>query len=123
VLAAGLTPVGAVFHVFPPPGGVTGVVLLAESHLAVHTWPERGVVTLDVYVCNVSGDNSAAASQVVDALVDAFAPGQVQRRYWLRGQGAPDDRNLASASASASAIESAPAPAPAPATVDRVSGP
>jgi hypothetical protein len=38
-------------------GGVTGVVLLAESHLAVHTWP-AAAVTLDVYVCN-SGDNSA----------------------------------------------------------------
>ena len=34
---AGLTPVQALFHTFPQPGGVTGVVLLAESHLAVHT--------------------------------------------------------------------------------------
>jgi len=53
VQAAGLTPVDGVFHRFPLPGGVTGVVLLAESHVAVHTWPERGAVTLDVYVCNL----------------------------------------------------------------------
>ena len=33
-------------------GGVTGVVLLAESHVAIHTWPELGNVTLDIYVCN-----------------------------------------------------------------------
>jgi S-adenosylmethionine decarboxylase len=85
VQAAGLTVVGELFHVFPPPGGVTGVVLLAESHLAVHTWPERGVVTLDVYVCNVSVDNSAAALAVVDVLIAAFAPRQVQRQHWLRG--------------------------------------
>jgi S-adenosylmethionine decarboxylase len=85
VQAAGLTPVSELFHVFPPPGGVTGVVLLAESHLAVHTWPERGAVTLDAYVCNVSADNSVAASQLVDRLIAAFAPRQVQRRRWLRG--------------------------------------
>jgi S-adenosylmethionine decarboxylase len=57
----GLSAVGELFHRFDGGGGVTGVVLLAESHLAVHTWPELGAVTLDVYVCNFSGDNSARA--------------------------------------------------------------
>ena len=85
VSAAGLTPVGELFHVFPPPGGVTGVVLLAESHLAVHTWPERGAVTLDAYVCNLGSDNSAAAQRLVDQLIAAFAPKHVQRQRWLRG--------------------------------------
>jgi hypothetical protein len=60
VAGSGLTPVGELFHRFEPGGGVTGVVLLAESHLAVHTWPELGAVTMDVYVCNFSGDNGAA---------------------------------------------------------------
>jgi spermidine synthase len=41
--------------------GVTGTVLLAESHLAIHTWPETGSVTIDVYVCNFSADNSGKA--------------------------------------------------------------
>ena len=53
---SGLTVVGDDFHQFASvdgePGGVTGLVLLAESHLAVHTWPELNAVTLDVYVCN-----------------------------------------------------------------------
>ena len=40
------------------PQGVTGTVLLAESHLAIHTWPEHGFVTIDVYVCNLATDNS-----------------------------------------------------------------
>ena len=62
--APGLTPVGQVFHQFgsaAAPAGATGAVILAESHLAVHTWPELNAVTLDLYVCNFSQDNSVAA--------------------------------------------------------------
>ena len=47
----GLTPVGQVFHQFgsaAEPAGATGAVILAESHLAVHTWPELNAVTLDL---------------------------------------------------------------------------
>jgi len=85
VQAAGLTPVGELFHAFPAPGGVTGVVLLAESHLAVHTWPELGAVTLDAYVCNIDSDNSARAQQLLDQLIAAFAPQQVERHRVQRG--------------------------------------
>jgi S-adenosylmethionine decarboxylase len=85
---AGLTPVQVLFHTFPPPGGVTGVVLLAESHLAVHTWPELGAVTLDAYVCNLGQDNSARAEALVAALIAAFAPAAVDRQRWLRGRAA-----------------------------------
>ena len=85
VRAAGLKPVGELFHRFPAPGGVTGVVLLAESHLAVHTWPERSAVTLDAYVCNVSADNSGAALQLIEQLIAAFAPRAVQRQQLRRG--------------------------------------
>ena len=53
--------------------GITGVVLLAESHLAVHTWPELGAVTLDVYVCNHGADNTARANALLAHLLDAFA--------------------------------------------------
>jgi len=71
VRQTGLQAVGELFHRFPAlpgqlqPPGITGVVLLAESHLAVHTWPELGAVTLDVYVCNLGGDNSAAAETLL----------------------------------------------------------
>mgnify|MGYP000603186793 CR=1 FL=1 len=88
VAAAGLTGVGELFHRFDPSeggGGVTGVVLLAESHLAVHTWPELGAVTLDVYVCNYSGDNSARAERLLAALEALFRPAAVQRQRLLRG--------------------------------------
>ncbi|WP_280153198.1 adenosylmethionine decarboxylase [Piscinibacter sp. XHJ-5] len=83
--AAGLQPVGELFHRFPPPGGVTGVVLLAESHLAVHTWPELAAATLDVYVCNFGADNSGRAESLLSALVAAFDPQAVQRHAVQRG--------------------------------------
>lgn len=77
-LDAGLTVVDEKFHVFPDwngqPGGITGTLLLAESHLAIHTWPERRGVTLDVYVCNFTGDNDAKAQQLFDALMVTFRP-------------------------------------------------
>lgn len=39
------------WHVFPEPGGVTGLALLAESHLAIHTFPEHGFAALNLYCC------------------------------------------------------------------------
>jgi S-adenosylmethionine decarboxylase len=85
VAAAGLQPVGELFHTFPAAGGVTGVVLLAESHLAVHTWPELQAVTLDVYVCNYGADNSARAHALLDALLAAFRAERVERHALERG--------------------------------------
>lgn len=71
--AVGLTPLSAHFHQFEP-SGATGVVILAESHLAIHTWPESRHVTLDVFVCNYSRDNTARAHQLYHELESAFAP-------------------------------------------------
>lgn len=96
VADAGLTPVAELFHRFdaPPaadaPPGITGVVLLAESHLAVHTWPELAAVTLDVYVCNVGADNSARADRLLDALCAVFSPDAVDRQSLRRGRGLAD---------------------------------
>ena len=88
--AAGLTPVGELFHRFADageaPAGITGVVLLAESHVAVHTWPELGAATLDVYVCNLGADNSRRAEALLAALVGAFAPQAVERHALERGE-------------------------------------
>jgi S-adenosylmethionine decarboxylase len=39
------------FHTFPDPGGVTGFVMLTESHLACHTYPEHGIATFNLYCC------------------------------------------------------------------------
>lgn len=44
------TVVGEAYHRFEP-NGVTGVVLIAESHLSIHTWPSRGYVAVDIFTC------------------------------------------------------------------------
>lgn len=76
---AGLTLVGESFHDFGEGLGVTGALVLAESHLAIHTWPESGYVTLDVFVCNYTADNSDKAKQVFETLIEAYCPQRVQR--------------------------------------------
>ena len=85
VASAGLCAVAELFHRFPAPGGVTGVVLLAESHLALHTWPEHEAVTLDVYVCNVGADNSARAEHLMQLLRQSFAAQSVHLQRLQRG--------------------------------------
>jgi S-adenosylmethionine decarboxylase len=96
VQAAGLQSVAQLFHTFPStalgpgcatsPGGVTATVLLAESHLCVHTWPEQRGVTLDVYVCNFGGDHSAKAHALMDALLALFQAQHAVRNTLQRGQ-------------------------------------
>ncbi|MGE5161338.1 MAG: polyamine aminopropyltransferase [Betaproteobacteria bacterium] len=90
-----LTIVDDKWHVFPDwngqPGGITGTILLAESHLAIHTWPERAGVTLDVYVCNFTADNTGKAERLFEALMMAFRPkSQVVNRI-VRGDLAAGD--------------------------------
>ena len=81
---SGLTIVGDRFFQFEP-HGVTGTVLLAESHLAIHTWPEAGFVTVDVYVCNYTTDNTAKAERVFKALDAALKPRRKRFQAILRG--------------------------------------
>ena len=80
----GLTVVGDSFHQFEPQG-VTGTVLLAESHLAIHTWPEHGFVTVDVYVCNLATDNSDKAKRLFQALEGALQPQRTKFQAIHRG--------------------------------------
>jgi S-adenosylmethionine decarboxylase len=82
--ASGMSIVGDSFHQFEP-AGVTGTVLLAESHLAIHTWPEHGFVTIDVYVCNYTTDNSAKAERLLRAMQDAMKPQRVKFQAIHRG--------------------------------------
>ncbi len=103
VRLAGLSVVGDDFHQFSDASGeasgVTGLVLLSESHLAVHTWPELNAVTLDVYVCNFREDNTGKATALADSLVDLFQPGRNNRNSLQRGSPtaphSPDRNHLA----------------------------
>jgi S-adenosylmethionine decarboxylase len=89
VEAVGLQAVNQLFHTFPGtpkgPGGVTATVLLAESHICLHTWPEQRAVTIDVYVCNFGGDHSAKARGLMFALVNRFQPEWTEQRSMDRG--------------------------------------
>jgi len=89
VQAVGLQNVNQLFHTFPGsaghPGGVTATVLLAESHVCLHTWPEQKAVTADVYVCNFSGDHSARARDLMAAIIDRFQPEWTEQRSLDRG--------------------------------------
>ena len=91
VEAAGLQPVNQLFHTFPAtvqgPGGVTATVLLAESHVCLHTWPEQRAVTIDVYVCNFGADHSAKARGLMTSMVDRFQPEWTEQRSLDRGDG------------------------------------
>lgn len=59
--AAGATVLSAHFHGFPNRGGITGVVLLAESHISIHTWPEIGFAAIDIFMCGAADAHAAAA--------------------------------------------------------------
>ena len=61
--AAGATTLAAHFHPFGEGMGVTGVLLLAESHISIHTWPEHRFAALDVFLCG------SARPQAVRALL------------------------------------------------------
>lgn len=93
VKASGLQAVSHLIHEFPPvagaetevKSGITATILLAESHLCIHTWPELQAVTLDVYVCNFGGDHSAKAHKLMDALLAVFQPESTDRHELQRG--------------------------------------
>jgi S-adenosylmethionine decarboxylase proenzyme len=61
-----------VFHAFNP-HGVSGVVVIAESHAAVHTWPERGIASVDIFSCGANIKPSAA----LDFLKQGFGAGRM----------------------------------------------
>lgn len=79
IKAAGATKLNEYYHEFPN-GGFTGVVALAESHISVHTWPEKGFVAFDIFTCGDSDCNAA-----FKALVDYFHPYAVEFEVFNRG--------------------------------------
>ncbi len=79
-LAAGATILHSHFHHFSPNGGVSGVVVLAESHISIHTWPERNFAALDVFMCG-----ECDPYKVIPFLQAAFDPTTVEVDEQRRG--------------------------------------
>ena len=82
VEAAGATLLHIHLHHFQP-NGVSGVAVLAESHISIHTWPEAGYAALDVFMCGHANPDAC-----IPVLREAFRPKRVGRERMLRGQGA-----------------------------------
>ena len=75
------TVVDIVFHKFSPQG-VSGVVVIMESHIAIHTWPEYGYAAVDIFTC---GDMDLAPGvEVIRTLLQA---GRVEEQLIFRGKG------------------------------------
>ena len=81
VEAAGATLLHIHLHHFTPNSGVSGVAVLAESHISVHSWPECGYAAFDVFMC---GD--AQPHKAIDVLKAAFGPSRVKVTEHLRGE-------------------------------------
>jgi S-adenosylmethionine decarboxylase len=67
-------------HHFTPSGGISGVAVLAESHISVHTWPERDFAAFDVFMC---GD--AQPENAIPVLQRYFSPGRINVSQHYRG--------------------------------------
>lgn len=77
---AGATLLHSHYHHFGDGGGVSGVSILAESHITIHTWPERAYAAIDIFMCGECDPRDC-----VKALKDAFKPSQTQKRNIERG--------------------------------------
>jgi len=78
--AAGATVLHAHLHRFTPAGGVSGVLVLAESHISIHTWPERGFAAIDIFMCGACNPLDA-----VPPLQAAFRPARLEVTEARRG--------------------------------------
>ncbi len=80
-ITAGATILHSHFHHFSPNGGVSGVVVLAESHISIHTWPERNFAAIDLFMCGCCDPNTS-----IPVLEAAFKPSRVDVIEQRRGR-------------------------------------
>ncbi len=77
---AGATLLNIDLHTFEPNGGISGIAVLAESHISIHSWPENGYAAIDAFMC---GD--ARPERTVAVLREAFRPTNIQLTELKRG--------------------------------------
>jgi len=80
-IIAGATILHSHFHHFTPNGGVSGVVVLAESHISIHTWPERNFAAVDIFMCGACDPHKS-----IPVLQRAFAPERIDLDEQRRGR-------------------------------------
>ena len=79
-IASGATTLHCHLKKFGEEGGVSGVLVLAESHISIHTWPERDYAAIDIFMCGACDPYKA-----VEALKEALKPAYVQLNEARRG--------------------------------------
>ncbi len=79
--ASGATLLHIHLHHFTENGGVSGVAVLAESHISIHSWPEREYAAVDIFMCGETEPHRA-----IDVLRDAFRPARVEIGEHHRGR-------------------------------------
>ena len=80
VSASGATILTIHLHEFGVGAGITGVAVLAESHMSIHTWPERDYMAIDIFMCGDANIDAALSS-----LEKSFTPARQQVKRCLRG--------------------------------------
>ena len=78
-IISGATILDSVFHKFDPQG-ITFILLLAESHISIHTWPEKGCAAIDIYTCGLSNPETA-----MWYVIKQFKPKTHSTKSFLRG--------------------------------------
>jgi S-adenosylmethionine decarboxylase len=78
ILRHELQKVGEAYHAFPG-GGFTAVIALTESHLSIHTWPEHGLATFDVFLSNFLRDNSATVRAIYNDVLMYFGATELSK--------------------------------------------
>ncbi len=79
--AAGATILHSHFHHFSPNGGVSGVLVLAESHISIHTWPERDFAAIDIFMCGACDPHMS-----IPVLKETFKPATIDLDEQRRGR-------------------------------------
>lgn len=69
------------YHTFSNKNEITCVVALAESHISIHTWPEKKYISLDIFVCNLWKNNSLKAKKIYQKLIDFFKPKNIEENF------------------------------------------
>ena len=78
-IESGATILNSVFHQFQPQG-ITYILLLAESHLSIHTWPEKGCAAIDIYTCGL-----CEPENTVYYVIKKFSPKSHSMKSFPRG--------------------------------------
>jgi S-adenosylmethionine decarboxylase len=78
--AAGSALLKIFLHEFPSSGGITGVALLAESHMSIHTWPEKDYAAIDIFMCG-----HADPRRALDVLIVQLKPTHTLVEHFIRG--------------------------------------